>query len=97
MYNILINLFFFYTHLYLQICFCTQKSLWQRLRKSINGLSNHRFSIKPYDFSKYDIVFCNYPTTTHYLQHRQNLTNGVGIGLTDDYPILIHLVPFRKK
>ena len=64
-----------------------QKSLRKRLRKSNNGPSNHRFSIKTYDISKYDIFFSNYPTTPLYLQHRKNLTNGVRISLADDHPL----------
>ena len=69
------------------MCFCIQKSLWQRLRKSISGLSNHRFSIKPCDISKYDLLFNNYSTIASYLQHRKILTNGLRIGLTDDYQL----------
>ena len=69
------------------MCFCIQKSIWHRLRKSINCLSKHKFSIKPYDIFKYDIIFDNYPNTTRYLQHRNNLINGARIGLTDDYPL----------
>ena len=64
-----------------------QKSSWQRLRKSINGLSNRRFSIKPCDTSKYDVAFGNYLNTTRYLQHKQNLTNKVRTCLTDDDPL----------
>ena len=63
-----------------------QQSSWQRLRKSINGLSNHEFSTKSCDISRYGTVLHNHPTTARYLQHRCNLTNGVRIGLTDDYP-----------
>ena len=66
-----------------------QKSSWQRLRKSANGISDHRFSSKPCDIFKYDVVFGNYSTTARYLQHRYNLTNGVRIGLTSDYPLRI--------
>ena len=69
------------------MCFCVKKSSWQRLKKSINCLSNHRFFIKPCDISKYDVVFGNYPTTARYLQHGYNLTIGVRIGLTDDHPL----------
>ena len=57
-----------------------------RLRKSIKKLSNHKFGIKPYDISHYDKAFMNYPEKSRYLKHRYNLTNGIRIGLTDDYP-----------
>ena len=89
------------TFLHLRICFCIQKSTWHRLRKSINGLSNHRLSIKTHDISKHDVVFGKYPITARYLQHRKNFTNGGWICLTasihSDHPIIIILFHFGKN
>ena len=65
---------------------CIQQSIWNQLRRSINGLSNHKFSIKKYNIQQYDTAFKNYPNKPRYLQHRNNLLNWVNIGLTEKYP-----------
>ena len=57
-----------------------------KLRKQIMKLSNFEYSTKPYNIKQYDRIFNSYPNKEKYLKHKEILTKGVKIGLSNDYP-----------
>ena len=61
--------------------------MWLRLKKKLSTLSNHKIAIKSHDIHQYDVLFRDYPDKKEYENHRSTLSQGIKIGMMDNFPM----------